>query len=218
MDRIACDIITGGFPCQDISNAGKRTGITGTHSGLWGEMVRTIRLVRPKYAIVENVAALLNRGMGTVLGDLAEIGYDAEWDCIPAAAVGAPHIRDRVFITAHMQGCRREGFDLSIRSGRSLQAAIDTTWLGSTAPEPNSPRRTNNQRQCSAAETHGRPVVGAITGRPGSWWETEPRLVRVVHGVPDALDRVRCLGNAVVPQVAQFIGERILAAMDENEK
>lgn len=218
MDQIACDIITGGFPCQDISNAGKRAGITGARSGLWGEMVRTIRMVRPKYVLVENVAALLNRGMGTVLGDLAAIGYDAEWDCLPAAAVGAPHCRDRAFIIAYMQSCRRKGFDLSIRSGRPFQVKIDTTWLGPIAPDPNSPRRTDNQRQCSAAETHRRPVVGTIAGRPGSWWAAEPSLVRVVHGVPDALDRVRCLGNAVVPQVAQWIGERILAAVDEKEK
>ena len=99
------DIISGGFPCVDISNAGKRAGITGKHSGLWRPMVRAIRVVRPKYAVVENVAALLGRGMGRVLGDLAESGYDAEWDCLPAAAFGAPHQRDRVFIIAH---ARRE--------------------------------------------------------------------------------------------------------------
>lgn len=94
------DVVCGGFPCQDVSNAGLRAGITAERSGLYRELVRAIRVVRPLYAIVENVAALLGRGMGTVLGDLAEIGYDAEWDCIPACAVGAPHCRDRVFISA----------------------------------------------------------------------------------------------------------------------
>ena len=92
------DVICGGFPCQDISAAGDRAGITGERSGLWRDLLRAIRVVRPIYAIVENVAALLGRGMGTVLGDLAEIGQDAEWHCIPARAVGAPHIRDRVWI------------------------------------------------------------------------------------------------------------------------
>ena len=94
------DIICGGFPCQDISTAGNGAGLAGERSGLWRELLRAIRVVRPKFAVVENVAALLSRGMGTVLGDLAEIGYDAEWHCIPASAVGAPHRRDRVWIVA----------------------------------------------------------------------------------------------------------------------
>jgi DNA-cytosine methyltransferase len=95
------DVIVGGFPCQDISNAGTRAGISGQRSGLWGEMVRAIRLVRPKFAFVENVAALLGRGMGRVCGDLAEIGNDAEWDCVSARDIGAKHIRDRVWIVAY---------------------------------------------------------------------------------------------------------------------
>lgn len=94
-------IVTGGFPCQDISNAGKRAGITGARSRLWREMVRCIRVVRPQLVFVENVAALLCRGMGDVLGDLAEIGYDATGDCISAADVGAPHLRRRIWIVAH---------------------------------------------------------------------------------------------------------------------
>lgn len=99
-----CDgvsIICGGFPCQDISNAGKRAGITGERSGLWRNMVEAIRVARPKYVILENVAALLGRGMGDVLADLAALGYDAEWHCIPASAVGAPHRRDRVWVVAY---------------------------------------------------------------------------------------------------------------------
>jgi DNA (cytosine-5)-methyltransferase 1 len=95
------DVIIGGFPCPDISTAGLRAGITGSRSGLWRQMVRAIRVVRPRYAVVENVAALLGRGMGTVLGDLAEGGYDTAWDCLPAVAFGALHERDRVFIVAH---------------------------------------------------------------------------------------------------------------------
>ena len=95
------DVICGGFPCQDISNAGKRAGIEGERSGLWSEYARIIRELRPRYVLVENVAALLGRGMGVVLGDLAEIGYDAEWEIISAADVGAPHLRERVWILAH---------------------------------------------------------------------------------------------------------------------
>ena len=98
------DIITAGFPCQDISNAGKREGIKGERSGLFFELIRLAGKIRPRWILLENVAALLNRGLDTVLGTLAEIGYNAEWHCIPAASVGAPHIRDRVFILAHPSG------------------------------------------------------------------------------------------------------------------
>ncbi len=92
------DVICGGFPCQDISCAGKGAGLSGERSGLWRELLRTIRLVRPLYVLVENVAALLHRGMGTVLGDLAKSGYDTEWGCISANDVGAPHLRERIWI------------------------------------------------------------------------------------------------------------------------
>ena len=95
------DLICGGFPCQDISVAGKGAGIGGSRSGLWTEYARIIGEVRPRYVIVENVAALLDRGLERVLGDLAALGYDAEWHCIPASAVGAPHRRDRVWIVAY---------------------------------------------------------------------------------------------------------------------
>ena len=95
------DVICGGFPCQDLSVAGKGAGLAGARSGLWGEYFRLIRELRPRYVLVENVAALLGRGLGTVVGDLATIGYDAEWHCIPAAYVGAPHRRDRVWIIAY---------------------------------------------------------------------------------------------------------------------
>lgn len=98
------DVICAGFPCQDLSVAGRGAGLAGARSGLFRELVRAIRLVRPRYAILENVAALLSRGMGTVLGELAEGGYDAQWDCIPASSVGAPHRRDRVWIVAHASG------------------------------------------------------------------------------------------------------------------
>lgn len=98
------DGVIGGFPCQDISVAGKGAGITGSRSGLFWEMVDTVRLVRPKYWLMENVAALLNRGMGEVLGAVATSGYNAEWDCISAGAFGAPHFRARIYILAHTCG------------------------------------------------------------------------------------------------------------------
>ena len=103
----AADVITAGFPCQDISDAGLRAGITGARSWLWRHVVRAVCLVRPKFAILENVAALLHRGMGVVLRDLAAAGYDAEWDCVPASRIGAPHKRDRVWIVAYPAQIRR---------------------------------------------------------------------------------------------------------------
>ena len=174
------DLICGGFPCQDISNAGKRAGIEGERSGLWSEYARIIGQLRPRYALVENVAALLTRGMGRVLGDLSSLGYDAEWDVIPACAVGAPFVRDRVFVVAERAGDRR-------RAGRPWRPVGDTEGL-----------RQPTRRQ-DPAEV------------PGSgWWANEPELDRLVFGVSPGVDRLRGLGNAVVPQVAEWIGRRVL--------
>ena len=111
------DVICGGFPCQDLSNAGRRGGLAGKRSGLWAHFARLIGEIRPRYIIVENVPGLLVRGMGEVLGDLATLGYDAEWDCIPAAAVGAPHLRARIWILAYPSGKRNEAHD-TICAGR----------------------------------------------------------------------------------------------------
>lgn len=103
-DGIGADVICGGFPCQDISHAGAGAGIKGERSGLWSEFARLIREIRPRYVLVENVAALLDRGMGDVLGDLAAIGFDAEWSVVSMCSVGAPHMRRRVFIVAYPYG------------------------------------------------------------------------------------------------------------------
>lgn len=113
VDRIAkqkIDGIIGGFPCQDISIAGRGSGLAGERSGLFWQMVHTVRMVRPKFWLMENVAALLNRGMGEVLRAVATCGYDAEWDCISAGSVGAPHFRARTYILAHTCGKRGQRF------------------------------------------------------------------------------------------------------------
>lgn len=109
------DVICGGFPCQDISFAGKGAGLAGERSGLWSEYARLVRELRPTYVIVENVSALLGRGLGDVLGDLAALGYNAWWDCIPAAAVGAPHRRDRIWIVAYPGSIEHEGYGDALR-------------------------------------------------------------------------------------------------------
>lgn len=102
-DDIAVDVICGGFPCQDISFAGKGEGLDGKRSGLWSEILRLTGEIEPRFLIVENVSALLGRGLDRVLRDLASIGYDAEWHCIPASYVGLRHIRDRVWVVAYPQ-------------------------------------------------------------------------------------------------------------------
>jgi DNA (cytosine-5)-methyltransferase 1 len=119
-DGIVPDALCGGFPCQDLSYAGKGAGLDGARSGLWFQIARLLRelrdLGRPvRFVILENVSALLGRGLGVVLGDLAALGYDAEWDCIPASAVGAPHRRDRIWIVAYPRGEQHEGFGDAFR-------------------------------------------------------------------------------------------------------
>ena len=115
---VVVDVICGGFPCQDISVAGKGAGLEGARSGLWREFARLIGELRPAYVIVENVSALLARGLGDILGDLAALGYDAEWHCIPASAIGAPHRRDRVWIVAYASGAERRWVEPEWRQDR----------------------------------------------------------------------------------------------------
>jgi DNA (cytosine-5)-methyltransferase 1 len=237
------DFICAGFPCQDISNAGQRAGITGSRSGLYGHVVRALRVVRPRGALLENVAALLGRGLDTVLGDMAEIGYDAEWHCIPAAAVGAPHRRDRIWIVANPGSEQHEGgrAPLSGEIAKELsRAAADAAGdgrkqgqpLGAGCSEGIGPRQehgprllcealanANSERGCGGdAERKDAEDVGQSPGHPRhdagavGQWAVEPNVGRVAHGVPSRVDRLRCLGNAVVPQIPELIGRAILAS------
>jgi len=126
-DGIAVDVICGGFPCQDLSRAGTGKGLAGERSGLWREFARLIGELRPCYAILENVAALLDDGMGTVLGDLAGIGYDAEWQVVSACSLGAPHMRQRVFAVAYPNGehGRPRVRHSAARKNRTIQEIYD---------------------------------------------------------------------------------------------
>jgi DNA (cytosine-5)-methyltransferase 1 len=199
-----CDLICGGFPCQDVSLAGRRAGIDGRHSGLWSEFARVVRVLRPRHVLVENVPGLLVRGLDRVLGDLAALGFDAEWECIPAASVGAPHIRDRVFILAHSE---RFGGELRPapggRSGRLASGGppVSHSVGPGLAVRPCLGRDARQELQ--AAQRDHRADGKGI-------WSSEPDVGRVAHGIPDRVDRLRALGNAVVPQVAEYIGRLIL--------
>jgi DNA (cytosine-5)-methyltransferase 1 len=301
-DGIGIDVICGGFPCQDISVAGKGAGLAGERSGLWSEYARLIGEIRPRYAIVENVSALLSRGLADVLGDLAALGYDAEWHCIPASAVGAPHRRDRIWIVAYPRSEQYEGdssedkretaekfliahaFGGKLRhesgrrngagwageaiasddgtqgivghpiskrlegcfSSRDLElqgetqssgpVRVPSAILADTASngwaegceDSNTlcaSERGNGVSQlsggCSEMADAARQLLnwsgeaGPRRGRQfanSGWWLAEPNVGRVAHGVPARVDRLKGLGNAVVPQIPELIGHAILAA------
>ena len=197
-DGIAVDAICGGFPCQDISLAGRGAGIDGGRSGLWGEYARLVREIRPQFVIVENVSALLGRGLGRVLSDLAESGYDAEWECLGAYHVGAPHIRDRLWIIAYPGSKQHKG----------PRAAIE--WPGAEGLSC-SDSRFRRYWMASGKVSAGRhgPIYG-------DGWPAEPALDRVAYGVPGRVDRLKALGNAVVPQIPELIGRAILASLAEQ--
>ena len=215
------DVICGGFPCQDISSAGAKIGIGGKQSGLWREYARIIGEVRPRYVIVENVAALLHRGLGDVLGDLAALGYDAEWHCIPASAVGAPHRRDRIWIVAYPKkpaadngSCRpeRTSADSGCRDG-------GFAGCGSYVADSECGRlqSRNEQRAWAPAiipSAFGRYCRGDDFGAP---WRIEPRLGRVAYGLPNQAHRIEALGNAVVPQIPEIIGRAIMNCMRDGD-
>lgn len=200
------DVICGGYPCQPFSLVGERGGESDPRH-LWPYFARAIRVLRPRYAVLENVPGHLSLGFGRVLGDLAELGFAAWWDSIPAAAVGAPHLRYRVFVVAYSGGeGRREDTrgalgDEASDEGRGTQ---HDHVLGGDG---------ESGRAWSAADTDSEQVgrLAVARGERGQW-AVEPDVGRVADGVPSRVDRLRALGNAVVPQVAEFVGRRIVAA------
>ena len=257
------DLICGGFPCQPVSQAGRRLGIADAR-WLWPEFARILGVLRPRYALVENVPGLLaaNHGdaMSAILGDLAALGYDAEWTSVPAAAVGAPHLRWRVFIVAYAhQGRWREGQPSVSRQpqpyaiGGSTKAVADPQGFGGQVRESSGERQGRSavgstdvadaaqfsQRE-SPDEENPQPRIfpARLEFGGGSWWSVEPGVGQLVDELPaDVARRVRKRGldldrniprvakgiarrvpwlksdgNAVVPTVAQWIGEQILKA------
>ena len=181
------DIITAGFPCQPFSVAGKQRG-EADERNLWPETIRIIREVGPRFALLENVPGLLaHEYFGTILGELAEAGYDAEWTVLGADDCGAPHIRKRLWILAYADEPRLEGRELLSKRASEL-----TAGQGRVA-------HAERSRQLQ-------PQGGFRTQRRwlgnSSWWSVEPDVGRVAHGVADRVDRLRALGNGQVPLVA----------------
>lgn len=204
--RGSADIVCGGFPCQDISQAGKGAGLAGSRSGLFYELLRVVCLVGPRYVVLENVAAILGRGMDDVLGALAEAGYDAEWACIPASAVGACHRRDRWWCVAYanhagVEAPRAEQQPAGAQQHRELDAA-----------DTNHQRRQERQPTAITSGTR-RARWPHAPRRLDPYWRSylsEPVLCRGDDGLSRRVDRLRALGNAVVPQVAMVPLARVL--------
>ena len=221
-DGIGVDVITGGFPCQDISVAGNQAGIQdGTRSGLWSECARLLGELRPRYAIFENVTNLLNGERGAwfkrVLWDISAVGYDAEWHCIPASALGAHHHRDRIWIIAYpndngslaakeSRGVTSRGDNSEARQEQASQSeGLRATRIDEDVADTNSAQRSRGSLSCRIQARYAN-----ISGSSG--WEAEPDLDRVANGVPLRAHRLKCLGNAVVPPIPELIGRAIREA------
>lgn len=179
--HLAPNVLAAGFPCQDLSYAGLGAGIRGERSGLWFEVDRLVGELGPDIVLLENVTAILGRGLDVVLGCLAARGYDAWWDCLPASALGYPHERDRWFLVAYPAGLRREQGERSAQEWRRL---VRARTLGGASP-------------WSEAANDDQVRSG---------------FIRVVDGLPDHVDRLDALGNAIIPEIPELIGRAILAA------
>ena len=228
------DVVSAGFPCQPWSAVGKQRGEKDERN-LWPDTIRVIREVRAEWCLLENVPNLLSRlYIQQIFGDLAESGYDARWDCISAAEIGAPHIRNRLWIVAHTNGCRyknvlalsnekqsefggssktisyatgeREG-RLSIRQGRSQQAKINIDGNGEIISNTEHDSILLNQLD----QRENEDVI-----RTDRWWATEPELGRVAHGVANRMDRLRAIGNGQVPGVVREAWMRLAGDFEHD--
>lgn len=175
------DVLCGGFPCQSVSHNGHGL-VQADERWLWPEFARLIGELRPRYVLVENVAALVGRGLDEVLTDLAALRYDAEWDCIRASDAGAPHRRERLYLVAYPECVGREEGPRVFTGEPSQDLPQQATWRG--IPDRN--------------------ADGALRLVP------PPDVQRMADGLPLGLDRLRATGNALIPQIAEWIGRRIL--------
>ena len=219
--RGGVDVVSGGFPCQDISCAGGGAGLAGARSGLWREMARIIGEVRPRFAFVENSPMLTTRGLGVVLGDLAEMGFDAKWGVLGASDVGAPHHRKRIWIVANANGVRElqpQGCERNQR-GWVGNSGADVSDTDSHQHQGEPHARRGQGKTTRGAELYGDTNGARLAQREGQpsddgtelasalgadWWDAEPDVGRVAHGVAARVDRLRCLGNGQVPAVARL--------------
>ena len=207
------DIICGGFPCQDISTAGRRAGLEGERSGLFFEIMRLVDEIRPGFIFLENVPGITSKGLERVTGEITARGYDCRWEIISAAEVGAPHIRARWWLLAYTScnGRRQlhKGEPQCIgRSGRSTNAINNGAQYVMAYSESAGLQRTIRQRVVREG--------GAKGDLRCDWWTIEPDVGRVVHGLPHRVDRIRGLGNAVVPQCAKAAFKQLMGISGKN--
>lgn len=185
-------IITGGFPCQDLSIAGQKKGIRAERSGLWFEMLRIISRIRPKFCIIENVSGLIiSGGLGVILSGLAEIGYDAEWQSISASQIGAFHKRERIWIIA---------YPISKRPYKSkIQGRINNQA---------------SQKKYGKKSIFQRFISGVVSFE--NWENDKYKSDRELDGISRELDRIKGLGNAIVPQIAMILFLQIKESIKNN--
>ena len=222
------DVITGGFPCQDISVAGRREGITDqSRSGLFYELIRVIRLVRPKFVVMENVAAILNNGLDIVLGELSEAGYDAEWSIISASSLGAAHRRSRWWCVAYTNdygssSSSISGFnDETDSSSQERQNQVSESSGSSKSSDSRIVRSSEGNVTDSNSEGLQRKILSKMES--GIWsakhtrrldpnWRSyvsKPILPRGSYGLSNRVDRTKALGNSIVPAVAAIPLQRV---------
>lgn len=213
------DCVSGGFPCQDVSAAGRGAGIDGDRSGLWSEFARVLGVVRPRYAFIENSPMLAVRGLDRVLSDLAALGYDAEWTSLSASEVGAPHIRERIWILAYASRVQ-PGRKIKRAKRERIGSRGEHVVIVADTDEERRHGRTRMQRQgwrdefadsCRAVPHANRSRLEKRKGQRGDhaeeqspairadWWELEPGVGRVAHGVAARVHRLKALGNGQVP-------------------
>ena len=234
------DVIAAGFPCQDLSDAGKRIGLSGERSSLWWMVRRATRLLRPNVLVVENVRGLLSRGFGTVLGSLSRIGFDAEWQVIRASDIGAPHRRARLFLIAYPS--MADANDNRCERGRETYHAnrSEPSWnephgCGSFMANAMRGRRSRSRTE----STHGNawtPTPSydfpAPPGDEPQAWE-DPRIIKsrlapLFDGVPSAMvgscgsslwrrKAIEAIGNAIVPQVSELVALRVLELLEQRD-
>ena len=200
------DVVSGGFPCQDISAAGKGAGIEGERSGMWREMARVVSEVRPAYVYIENSPMLTTRGGARVIADLTSLGYDAQWDVMGAADVGAPHRRDRIWIVAYSNGLR-ELQPQRLKQNKRRRVSNSSEQVADT-----------NSAQCQRNERSERIFAQHANTCRTSWWHVEPDVGRVANGVAARVDRLKAIGNGQVPAVAATAWRILTTGIETNAR
>lgn len=234
--RGVVDVVSGGFPCQDISECGRGAGIDGERSGLWSEMARIIGEVRPRFVLVENSPALVGRGLARVLGDLARVGpYDARWGRLGADDCSAPHVRKRCWLvgvladtafsgleghSGHGTGGREPGRIAARQDGHITACGVEP--CAEDVANPTSGRRRAGLCEGGARQADGaeREPESGYGGGAGGWswaWPAEPDLPRMAYGVADRLDREKATGNGQVPRVVARAWETLMGIEETNK-